>query len=80
MGRPDRADGPGQADEERAPRGQVSQAIVPDGDELWVITRPRLMPGSQQAVGNEQWAAVTERYPGRPGAVQGQMKQLHNVR
>ena len=38
------------------------------------------MPGSPQAAGNEQRAAVTERYPGRPGAVHGQMKQLHNVR
>jgi hypothetical protein len=68
-GRPDRANGPSQADEERAPRGQVSVAILPDAIGLRVIMRDAL---------TVQLPRHDEGERGRPGAAP--MKQLHNVR
>ena len=79
-GRPDRADGPGRADEERAPRDQVSLAIVPDGIALWVIMAPRAAPSAGEPGGIACRMAANSRHPGRSSQEPALMKQLHNVR
>jgi len=91
-GRPDRANGPSRADEERAPRGRVSQAIVPDAIALGVIAQQRPVPGARRgpdAKRRTPWDRTSCHLPGTAPfhSVRSafppphhRMKQLHNVR